>query len=158
MQRSQFAVRVVALAFRKPFAIFAATRERTARILLPPPSEQRASSSSLHLQARCTVGEMTSFVRSLGRSAIEEVEVDSQAVIGSRDGPLGVDWSEPAAVFCFGRSSSEVAPEVRPRVGQERKKRQNPRPRFDTPTSRVKSKPRAGSGAPLLRGLPFSVG
>ena len=101
MQRSQFAVRVVALAFRKSFATFAATRERTARVLLPPPSEQRASSSSLHLQARCTVGEMTSFVRSLGRSAIEEVEVDSQAVIGSRDGPLGVDWSEPASCILF---------------------------------------------------------
>ena len=36
-------------------------------------------------------------MRSLGRSAIEEVEVDYPAVIGSRDGPLGVDPSEPAS-------------------------------------------------------------
>ena len=67
-------------------------------------------------------------MRSLGRSAIEEVEVDYQAVIGSRDGPLGVDPSEPASgildvasahkkIWLGMGGSSEVATEVRPSVG-----------------------------------------
>ena len=91
-----------------PAAPFGPRASAPLEFLLPPPSEQQAGSSSLHLQARCTVGETTSFVRPLGRSAMEEVEADHPAVIGSRDGPLDVGRSEPARCILFGWSDEAI--------------------------------------------------